>query len=177
MNEPRAACAAYEEELSAFVDDELAPDRRAEVEAHLDACPGCRRRLEALCDVDLALASAPLPPVSRELARRVSERVAARPDAATAREPHGARARRRPLWRPAALAAAACALLALYLGLRPADAPPPARPDAAPGVAAALEELPDEELALLLDLETLEDLGVIANLDLLEQIVELEAAG
>jgi hypothetical protein len=44
-------------------------------------------------------------------------------------------------------------------------------------VAAALEELPDEELALLLDLETLEDLGVIANLDLLEQIVELEAAG
>jgi anti-sigma factor RsiW len=89
MNEPRAACAAYEEELSAFVDDELAPDRRAEVEAHLDACPGCRRRLEALCDVDLALASAPLPPVSRELARRVSERVAARPDAATAREPHG----------------------------------------------------------------------------------------
>jgi len=39
---------ALRENLSAFLDGELAPDSRSEVEAHLGACEACRRELESL---------------------------------------------------------------------------------------------------------------------------------
>jgi len=43
---------------------------------------------------------------------------------------------------------------------------PPAPPD--------LDTASDEELALVLEIETIEDLGAIANLDLLERILLME---
>lgn len=39
-------CFTCERNLSAYIDDELTPDTRLEVEAHLDACERCRRDYE-----------------------------------------------------------------------------------------------------------------------------------
>ncbi len=55
----------------------------------------------------------------------------------------------------------------------PAPEPAPTPAAAEPALAGADLAGSDEDLALLLELETVEDLDVIANLDLLEQLVEL----
>jgi hypothetical protein len=56
-----------------------------------------------------------------------------------------------------------------------AEVPPPAREDASVEIAeAGLEDLSEEDLALLLVLDEVEDLDVIANLELLENLRELE---
>jgi len=39
-------CFTCERNLSAYIDDELTPDTRLEVESHLDACERCRRDYE-----------------------------------------------------------------------------------------------------------------------------------
>ena len=41
-------CIALAERLSEFIDDELPPDLRREVETHLDACSTCVRFVESL---------------------------------------------------------------------------------------------------------------------------------
>lgn len=42
------ACEQIEPMLSAYLDDELDPQERAEVERHLDRCAGCARELDEL---------------------------------------------------------------------------------------------------------------------------------
>ncbi len=209
MPEIAATCLAYEEELSALIDGELSVEREVEVRAHLDACARCRARVEELCNVDLALASAELPVVPAELRQRLAARIAR--DAAGVRAaPRRAPPRRvfRRLAAPAAgLAAAAALALALYTTLRPALTPeapvlvagPEPRPEAveppvpvvpepaslevarepAPDLGEAeLDALPEEELAVVMELDTIQDYDVIANLDLLERFLDLgEGAG
>ncbi|MDJ0852970.1 MAG: zf-HC2 domain-containing protein, partial [Myxococcota bacterium] len=77
MNDVPASCLPFDEDLSALVDDELGAEREAEVREHLAGCPRCAQRLEALCDVDLTLASLPAPEVSGDLRARLAARIAA----------------------------------------------------------------------------------------------------
>ena len=59
-------CAACERHLSAYVDDELSAEVRAEMESHLDACASCRRDLqEHLAAWEAALQLVPGPPPER----------------------------------------------------------------------------------------------------------------
>lgn len=197
--ESTVSCASWVEDLSAFLDEELAPERSAGLRAHLDACADCRARIARLREVDaLLVAGAERVSVPADLRARLAARIAADeaapPRAAEPRAP----ARRVPRLarRAAGLAAAAAAALALYLA-RPTSepAPPPlselprlaeraptppevapilAPEAAAPTLAESVLGGSDEDLALLLELETVEDLDVIANLDLLERLVELE---
>ena len=91
--------------------------------------------------------------------------------------------RLRRLGRPALgfAAAAAAAVLALYLGVRTGEtpleggAPAPQIARIAPPTAVDLDAVPADELAMVLEIETIEDLDVIANLDLLVQLVAVEA--
>jgi len=218
-------CTPYEADLSALVDGELAPEREAEVRAHLGGCAACSGRLEALCDVDLALASISVPPVPAGLRAQLAERIAR--DAATPEgrdaslpPPDRPRAPRRPLaagprrprrWlsRPALGAAlAAAAALALYLAVKgvdsslPLETPTPEplvaesdpeRPAASVEIAEAAPVQPpeatrpkvapaadpiagvsEEDLAVILELETIENLDLIANLEFLERWVAFE---
>ncbi len=221
-------CARYEADLSALVDGELAPEREAEVRAHLGGCAACSECLEALCDVDLALASIIVPPVPAGLRAQLAERIArdaAAPEVRDAsrpapvrpqapRRPAAAAARRPRRWlsRPALAAAlAAAAALALYLVVTGVDSflpletpapelpiaesvperaaasveiaeaapvqPPEAtRPEVAP-TADPLSGASEEDLAVILELETVENLDLIANLDFLERCVALEEGG
>jgi anti-sigma factor RsiW len=54
-----------EEELTALADGALPADRRAAVEAHLEACAPCRERRDLLASALAALAAAPPPPGPR----------------------------------------------------------------------------------------------------------------
>ncbi len=49
----------WSERLSEYLDGELAPDRRAALEAHLRDCPACRQELEALRRTTARLEAAP----------------------------------------------------------------------------------------------------------------------
>lgn len=206
MPEFPAACRGFDDDLSALLDEELAPGREAEVRAHLEACAGCRSRFERLCQVDLALASLPVSEVPAGLADRLRARVAEERHAPPRGRPvvrWAPRSRRR--WRAAPwIGAALGAALVLYLSLPRGTGEVPAPAESAPAVArtpaptpeqvetpapapapgalagAEIEALPEEELddlAVALELETVEDLDVIANLDLLEAVLAREGAG
>jgi len=225
MSKILETCAPYEADLSALVDGELAPEREAEVRAHLGGCAACSERLETLCDVDLALASIAVPPVPAGLRAQLAERIArdaatpgerdasrpvsVRPQAPRRPAPSAARRPRRRLSRPALGAAlAAAAALALYLAVTrwdsslPLEAPAPELPvaesvperaDAGVEIAEAaplqppeaprpqvepaadpLTGVSKEDLAVILELETIEHLDLIANLDFLERWAALE---
>jgi mycothiol system anti-sigma-R factor len=174
------ACEAYDEELSALLDGELSEERETEVRTHTASCPHCTRRLDALRGVDRLLASAPAPPVPHDLRARLDARIAAE---ARRRPPRARPPRLRRLGRSALgfAAAAAAAVLALYLGVRTGEtpledgAPAPQIARTAPPAAIDLDVVPADELAMVLEIETIEDLDVIANLDLLVQLVAVEA--
>lgn len=150
-------CDEFGEELSALLDGELLPEREASVRAHVAGCADCRAELAVLERVDPWLARVAAPEPSARLADALRARIAA----------EAPPARRRWLAPPVAVATlAAAAALALYFGVgRPRT---PLAPDA------ELEALPADELAVGLDLDTAEDLEVIANLELLEALVALD---
>ncbi len=52
-------CADYEERLNEFLDEEISPAARAEVERHLEGCAGCREYLAALRSLRERAASLP----------------------------------------------------------------------------------------------------------------------
>lgn len=252
MSDVPASCLAWDEDLSALIDEELPADREAELRPHLDACARCARRLEQLCNVDLALAGLDAPEAPSDLPARLAARIAAEaerpslaalPAAPTAR-PRTAPPAPRTRWTAARLAAlgaaAAALLLAVWVALRsdaplqpepplarvapapeaapeapvlersappleaelPAPqiaqqapaappAPSPAREIASPELAfdpeppvemaevglPELADLEEEDVALLVELEAVEDFDVIANLELLERFLDAEAAG
>jgi len=59
-------------DLSAYLDGALSPETRASVQAHLDACALCRRRLAELRGTARLIAALPAPVPSRSLVPRVS---------------------------------------------------------------------------------------------------------
>ena len=219
MVEIARGCQVFDEDLSAWIDGELAAPRRAAVEAHLASCRACTARVEALRAVDRALLALPEPAVGAGLGERLARRLAPeRGSPGPVRLAAPRRGRRR--FAPAlALPLVAAAALALFFLLRPAGPPagpsepvpiarapelpaPPRAPIAsaapeAPSVQRApkpseaepqlaqrpasapslgeLEALDPEELAVALELDTIEDLPVIANLEVLERLLAGEA--
>ncbi len=150
----------YEEDLTAYIDGELVPARRAEVEAHLGACAGCRST-EALL---------------RRTVARVAELPAFTPSPATRREvlakldalPPTWRERLSGLLRPAAvLVPVAAAAGVAVLALRPGGGEP-ALEVSDPGVlelAANMELVEDYDVV---GLDSFEDMEVVAHLHELE---------
>jgi hypothetical protein len=130
------------ERLSAYLDRELPPGERADVEAHLAACPECAAFLAELAAVDEATASLPAEAPAgyfEDFPARVRARLEARKSAL--------RVRRVPAW---TWAAAAALLLAVVtpLTLRQLRAPSAAAPTAMdvtrPAATAKVEPAPPE---------------------------------
>lgn len=204
MPELAAICREIDEDLSALIDAELAPEREAEMRAHLDDCDRCAQRLQDLCNVDLALADLVAPTVAADLGQRLAARIASDPgeesepvpDAASPKRSRTATPRQPQRWLrrrlTSAAVVAAAVLLAIVVANRqsseidpdesqlartpPSMAPDVTLPEAATATHVAdFASLPDEDLAVLFELDTVEDLDVIANLELLEQLVAMEA--
>jgi anti-sigma factor RsiW len=156
------------EDLTALLDGALAPDRAAEVQAHLDGCAACRAEVARLRAGIAALAALPpapeLPPflATRLEARLREERARPRGLADRAR---AALARLAP--RPRALAyggVAAAALVALaVVGWRYLDTR---------RMVGNLDLLEDYEVASAVDVNSPEDAEIVAQLD---QLVPREA--
>jgi anti-sigma factor RsiW len=162
--EERERCGSCAEDLSAYLDDELDAPRFAEVHAHLASCADCRARLDALRRVDAELAALPAPTASADLRHRLAVRL----DAEAAPPRRVRPPRRRHRWTiGAGIASAAAAALVLYLAVGRG-------PRLLPVAAMDLDTAPAEEIAIALELDTIEDLEVIANLELLEALLALE---
>ena len=106
-------CQDIQPDLSAYVDGELAPSRRAEIEAHVAACPRCQQELAGLRTLAAGVAALPrLHPAPRFLAE-------VRRKIAQGREPVESIAWAdylfRPFWLKVPLEAAALIVVALFM--------------------------------------------------------------
>ena len=177
MSDQTPTSEALDEALSALIDGELDAAEEQALRARIDREPALAARLASLENVDVSLrALAAVQPAPDALAA-LRERLEAEPPD---------NVRRLPVWVGGAIAAAAAVFA--YLLLTP-GASEPLAPDAPPVVVAeratetevaeptelaALEDASDEEIGIALDYETLSDLDVIEELELLEWMVELE---
>ncbi len=175
---------SFEQDLSMLLDGELDPLREADVRRHLDGCTHCSRLLATFGVVDRTLRAEALPEVPSALLRNIEaalERDPAgqalqdprseRPQTAaeSARRPNGpreagvrqlARPRGGTWWRSAPWLALAASLV-IYVAVN--------------DPAVDFEQVPEEELGVALELDTIRDLDVIANLELVEQLAALGA--
>lgn len=105
---------AYTDRLSEYLDDELPPAERAEVDEHLRGCPGCRAVLEDLRRVTLRAAALPDAAPRATLWPEVAERIGH-----PGLEPAGDElaARRRRTAPPLRWVAGIAAVLALGIGI------------------------------------------------------------
>lgn len=167
-----------DEELSALVDGELAPERAAELTARAEHEPRLRERIAAFERVDAALRAIPEPALSPRLEAGLRDRIAR-----AEREPEAGRAaprrpgRLRRLAVGTGLAAAAALALAVLLELHPPVVPEPSEP-----LVATLEAASEEELAVALaaedalggpradEIESPQDLAIIEELDFVERL-------
>jgi anti-sigma factor RsiW len=124
-------CDRYEESLSAYVDGELAYEKRAELEKHLLDCPDCSRRLEEMRRIESfkpLLEPKEVPPEKwRECWEEVKKQTTDSLSAEKVKERVGARRRAHVLRRIAAGmgAAVAAAVIIAVIILWPSTQPPP----------------------------------------------------
>jgi anti-sigma factor RsiW len=113
----------FTDKLSDYLDDELTPEERRLVDAHLSACTDCARTLRDLAEVAAAAASLPVREPPRDLWNGIANRISAAPRAV-------APSRRRFAFTLPQLAAAVVVLAALSgwvaVRLLPPASPPPA---------------------------------------------------
>jgi negative regulator of sigma E activity len=106
------------EQLSAYLDEELAPDERAEIEARLERDADARRLLEELRLLSRTLAEETPPELPAGLVSRIGERLPPRErNEAAGRVPIW----RRPAWIAGAATAAACVVAAVVVHNLPPD--------------------------------------------------------
>ncbi len=153
---------AFEEELTAYIDGELAPARRAEVEAHLGGCAGCQGTEALLRRTVARMAELPGYTPSPAMRREVLAKLDALPP--------GLGERLRALLRPSVLVPAAGLAAVAGLALYTAAPSEPALDVADAGtleLAMNLEVVEDYEV---LGLDESEDLEVVAHLHELEEV-------
>jgi anti-sigma factor RsiW len=98
----------------AFLDDELAPEERRELELHLLDCTGCRQHVDAeRADISLVRKALVAPPAPALLKARIARAL----DAEDAAANRGARRRWSQWFLPGSAMAAAAAALVLFVGL------------------------------------------------------------
>lgn len=164
------ACEREREAIGALVDGQLEGAERAELEAHLAGCTGCRQELDELQRLAAAFAALPAVEPPADFEARFWARIAREADA-----PRGFAARLRALFSPAGFVAAgvvAAAALLLFMNA-PRTQLPAAAPGAAPAPVAKAEPAVDTDVRILTnahDVEILQDPDVdaISEVDLLE---------
>ena len=151
----------FEEDLTAYVDGELPPARRAEVETHLGTCAGCRATHALLRNAVARLADLPAFEPSPHTRRAVLAKLDALP------VPWWERLKGllRPVVLVPSVGLAAAVVVALRVVGPGAEAPPELADPAVMELAANLEVVEDYEV---LGLDSAEDLEVVANLHELE---------
>lgn len=125
------------EELSALADQALPACRQAALQQHLQACPACRRQLEAIEALRGALRALPSPALGFDLAAQLQDRLPRRAPRRTGWRLRG--------WMPTGLAAGAALASGLWLGgllLGTGAAIPTAVPATSPAIARVFDPVP-----------------------------------
>lgn len=155
-----SGCESFREEISAYLDGELAASRRLELERHLAGCASCQEVLDAQRWLLERLRELSPPEPSPQFEARLRARIAREADEARGLRTRIARGLRLPAlqW---GFGAAALGLLAVLLWLRPGNS------------------IPQEEWEILADAEQFEllqhgELELLAALHLLEGWDEAE---
>ena len=151
-----------DEDLSALLDAELSPEREAELLARIESEPALAKRLAEFEAVSTELRALPAVEPSRELRDHVRQRIEFSDSVQPARSRRQLKA-----WIGIAAVAASVSVY-LLVGVNPVAAP---QPGPVP-VASQLEAATDEELAIVLEYETLADFELIEELDVLELLAE-----
>lgn len=124
-------CTKIQQDLSAYLDDALAPAQRAEISAHLAGCPDCRKRQEELEKVAAGITALPTVPVPAGFGDDVRLKIRAEAQQSA----HGSwfDVLFRPLWLklPVEALAVVAAVAAITVLHRPSVPPP--QPDSGPG--------------------------------------------
>jgi anti-sigma factor RsiW len=150
------SCEKIRREIVAYIDDQLDPDLRAEVEVHLAGCQACRLRLDELEKTVARVDDLPLAIPAPDLLQRFEERLE--------HERKGIIGEFL-IWllRPRMLlgaSLAACLLVVLFLVVRPGGAP----------VSDASELAIAGHMDLFSDYEAIENLDVLEDLEFIESI-------
>lgn len=142
-------CSEFDNQVQDWLDGELSADRAAALQAHAEACPDCRARVEEFRTLRAALAEMPAPALSGERTERLLR--ASRP--------------RRRTMQPALAAAATFALAALILPFADWDRTGPATGETAATaeVSVPVNQLRTVRLALSSQ-RTLDDATVMIEL-------------
>ncbi len=74
MNKVAISCSTVAEYISAFLDERLSVPRQLQMDAHLNGCPGCSRRLRQMREMRLTLRRMPvrIPPPSLNTRLRIA---------------------------------------------------------------------------------------------------------
>lgn len=159
-----------DQELSEWLDGELAPERVDALRERLTSDAALNARLAELASVNESLRALAPPAIPSDLRTRLQERIELEsPAAVQPTTPRGRGMR----WGAPLAAALAAGLVATWLWL------PNSNLDATPMAVEpvpALEEASDDELAIAFEFETLRDLDLIRDLDLLEALLDVEGA-
>src|SRR5262245_14406841 len=116
-----------EELLSAYLDGELTPAEKSEVERSLEAAPKLRERLEDLAEVGQAIRSLPRPGAPSDLRRQVLAEISQRTRRAVSPASYSTRPSRRHVWQWIGALVAACVVVGAVAiwsvgGRRPGEA-------------------------------------------------------
>ena len=178
----------FDEELSALHDGEADSEQRAALEARAQAEPDVAARLAVFAQLDDALRSLPEREAPADLGLRLSARLEGEASAGSSIRSRAARdapVRARRVWLAGAGLAAAAALV-LYWSLSVPDVRDgePARPnwvaqeESQPEAAGrTLRGVSEEEVGIALHYDTLANLEVIEQLEMLELLAALDAPG
>lgn len=154
------SCRGMENKILPFVDGRLKPAEHREVEAHLAACPACRRRAAEFRAVTGLLEELPVIEPSPAFDLRLHARLAAEP----AKQRWWAWLAPPPR---VAVSAVALLVLTLWMGSRPPSI------DTYPGhqhPATAAAGQTDEDFRMIKDLPVLEDYDVLSNFEPLTEL-------
>lgn len=137
----------YEAELSAYIDDELAPGRRKELESALADSAELRSRLASLRRADRVLEALPATPPSRDLGARVGAALRASELAGSRDRARSGRKTWRRMAPGFAAAAAAAAAFVTWQGVKEAPVSELAQRDSARLPEVRVPEPPEESRA------------------------------
>jgi anti-sigma factor RsiW len=111
-------CVLYQNHLALYVGDDLSESETRAVETHLQSCPACRRRVDALGESRRLLTDCPSDPADSELGHSIWP--------ALARRLHERNVRQRPRasWLPMGAMVAASVAIGVVVWNRPVNLPP-----------------------------------------------------
>ncbi len=166
---------ALDEDLSAFADAQLPAERKAELRARLAADPALAERLARFGQVGAALRALPIREAPAELLVELKERIRSeRESHRSARRP-APRATRRLWTRAGGAVLSAAAALTLFLTVDTGwDGEPGSSTDVTRQM---LADASEEDLGVVFEYETLEDIEVLEDLEVLEMLVALQPVG